>query len=158
MKIKEYQWRDGYRLDADPEAITGEFNRLRKKLDRRVQAEDVVKAAKPKNSLLHHLFEWDDSTAAQKYREDQARYIMRAVVVVYEKPDKQELKVRVIHHVAETANEPAGYDHVETIFEDPEAQRNVLAEALEELKKWRRKYAALSELAEVFATIDELAA
>jgi|SRR5215472_2243064 len=41
----------------------------------------VVDAARAPDSPLHPLFEWDDSAAAEKYRLDQARTIIRRVTV-----------------------------------------------------------------------------
>jgi hypothetical protein len=47
-----------------------------------VDAETVVKAAKPKNSPLHDHFEWNDGEAAHKYRLIQARTMIRSVGVI----------------------------------------------------------------------------
>ena len=41
----------------------------------------VVEAAKPKSSPMHDSFEWDDSIAGQKFREEQARTLIRTVWV-----------------------------------------------------------------------------
>jgi hypothetical protein len=39
----------------------------------------VVQAARPKNSPLHELFEWDNKVAGDKYRLGQARTLIRIV-------------------------------------------------------------------------------
>lgn len=41
----------------------------------------LVEEAKDPNSILHHLFEWDDEKAGHAYRLDQARQIITSVKV-----------------------------------------------------------------------------
>ena len=44
--------------------------------------EDVISAARNKNSALHDRFQWDDSAAAHQYRLEQARRLIRVAVTV----------------------------------------------------------------------------
>lgn len=46
-----------------------------------LRPDDVVEAARNPESPLHDQFEWDDTEAANKYRTDQARTLIRAVRV-----------------------------------------------------------------------------
>jgi hypothetical protein len=41
----------------------------------------VIKAASDPKSVLHHLFEWDDTKAGNAYRVDQARQIITSVKI-----------------------------------------------------------------------------
>lgn len=41
--------------------------------------EEIVDAAKHRESPIHDAFEWDDSVAATEYRKEQARELLRAV-------------------------------------------------------------------------------
>lgn len=41
----------------------------------------VVDASRPSDALLHHEFEWDDSVAAERHREEQARNIIRSIKI-----------------------------------------------------------------------------
>ena len=50
----------------------------------------VVTAASPKASPLHVLFEWDNTIAGNKYREQQASELIRSVKVSYRKDDRDE--------------------------------------------------------------------
>jgi len=43
---------------------------------------NVVKRAKNKKSILHNLFEWEDSEAAKQYRLQQARNIVNHVIEI----------------------------------------------------------------------------
>jgi len=57
--------------------ITHELKALER--DGRLYPADVVNAARPKSSPLHRYFDWDDRSAAEKYRLDQARALIRSV-------------------------------------------------------------------------------
>lgn len=42
---------------------------------------DLVEAGRKKGSLLHDFFEWQDSVAAQKWRNEQAKHLLRVLKV-----------------------------------------------------------------------------
>ena len=59
-------------------------------------AEAVVEAAKDPESPLHHQFEWDDSAAAHAHRLNQARQLIRTVVIrENHQPARRYVNVRV---------------------------------------------------------------
>ena len=114
----------------------------------------VVRQAKKRTSAMHGYFEWDDTDAAQKYREHQARLLIRAVIIV--PPDDNEEThsfVNVVYNEAERE-----YRHVIDVLSDDELRERLLASALDELKAFKRKYKQLKELVAVFAAIDNAAA
>jgi hypothetical protein len=47
-----------------------------------VSPESLVDAARPANSPIHHLFEWDDAVAGERYRLEQARLYIAKVEYV----------------------------------------------------------------------------
>src|SRR5262245_40933442 len=63
------------------ELIKKELEKIRRRGGGRLTPRMVVEAAKAKAHPLHDEFEWDDSVAAQKYREDQARELIRYVTI-----------------------------------------------------------------------------
>ncbi len=85
--MTEYTFRPGHHLSAglDPDKIGVTLERLSTKHDGLTPAK-VVAAAKPKSSPLHRAFTWDDSEAARKLREQEARHLIRSVVVI--NPDR----------------------------------------------------------------------
>jgi hypothetical protein len=50
---------------------------------------DVVEAARNPNSAMHNQFEWDDSEAAEAYRLQQARALIRRVKVNVVRSDQE---------------------------------------------------------------------
>lgn len=86
-----YKVREGFRVNGDPEKIGGELERL----GTAISPSAVVEVARDESSAMHDCFEWDDDKAAEAYRVDQARYLLRAIVVVMPKDDEPEGTVEV---------------------------------------------------------------
>jgi hypothetical protein len=121
-----------------------------------LQPKAVVDAARNPNSPLHDAFEWNDSAAAEAYRLYQARQLIR-VVVRYEQVGTKTVPCRVFVSLSnDRKDDDGGYRLVTNVLSDAEQRRQLLADAREEMVRFRDKYRALSELAEVFAAIDRV--
>ncbi len=147
-----YQWRDGARMAAEAQSAGEELERIRTKHNGRLEPDWVVHAAKKEVNPLHPLFEWDDNVAAQHYRVVQARQVIRSIDVVIEQAEKPK-PIRAFVSVVRDRDQ--SYTSVSHAMSDPELRRQVLLAALGELEAWRKRYAELVELANVFAAIDE---
>ena len=64
---------------TDPDVAAKELARIRKE-EGTLTPEAVVDAARPEDAPLHEEFEWNDSEAAEKYRRQQARTMIRCLV------------------------------------------------------------------------------
>ena len=81
MKIKKFKARVGSPFkQKDAQEIGEELEKIKTKEN--LTPISVVERAKNKKSILHKLFEWDDSEAAEQYRLQQARNIVNHVVEV----------------------------------------------------------------------------
>lgn len=147
-----YRWKEGARISVDAQAAGAELERIRVRHNGRLEPEWVVHNAKAPKNPLHDLFEWDDNVAAQNYRVDQARGIIRSIEVVVEATEKQK-PVRAFVSVVQERDR--SYTSVTHAMSDPDLRKQVLKAALNELEAWRKRYAELVELAQVFAAIDE---
>jgi len=152
MKIKTYQWKDGAHV---PEGLSAtdaarEFDRIAKAGE--LTAPSVVDAARPKRSVLHGCFVWDDAEAARLHRETTARDLIRSVSVVVESDGEEEKRTVRAYHYDETA-----YRRTDEILSDPDSRGRLLVRAKAEMLSWRQRYADLRELASVFAEVDKLA-
>jgi hypothetical protein len=120
---------------------------------------DIVDRARPKDNPLHDNFTWDDSEAASKFREEQARRVVRSIQIVMKtKKGAPERPVKAFVSVsASPAKETKGsvYVTVDEALEDPIMRDEVLSRAIREALSFRKKYAELSELSQVFIAIDE---
>lgn len=119
-----------------------------------VQAMDVVNEARPKKSPLHPVFEWDDDVAAELYREDQARHLIRSVVIVSREADDEnpEHIVRAFVHIK--TESASAYTSVGIAMGDESMRQHVLDRAWREIESWRRRYENLEEFAHVLAVIE----
>lgn len=114
----------------------------------------VVDAARDPEHPLHDRFEWDDSLAGEKYREQQARQLIRTVKVVEPVGDLDEARVRAFHSVPRPDGQT--YVPVEEVREDPFTRQLVLRTAEREFRQMFARYRHLREFLEVVqAAIDE---
>lgn len=129
--------------------IAAELERIRLAHSGLLRPEDVVAAARPRDSLLHDQFEWDDSEAAVQYRLWQARQIIRVAVTILP-PGKQPVRAYVSLRTDRIVA-GGGYRALCDVLSDKQAHEQLLAEALEDLEIFQTKYRRLRELAPVFA-------
>ena len=147
-----YQWRSGTRLPVDAQLAGETIERLRQKANGQLTPTQVVDASRADKAPLHPCFEWDDNVAAERFREDQARGLIGALVVTV-RPKGVEREVRAFVSV-QRKSEERGYTALHAALSDAELRRQVVSQAWDELRRWRAKYEAYSELAAVFAAID----
>lgn len=113
---------------------------------------DVVEIARNENSVMHDMFEWDDSVAGELYRETQARQILRMLVIV----DEEKKEQPPIRCIVNTGKFNQTYTPISFTVRNEDAYKDLLDRAFDELIAFKRKYAALAELDEVMRLIDEL--
>jgi hypothetical protein len=118
----------------------------------------VVADARPARSPLHPAFEWDDRRAGPLYREDQARRLIRSVAVLVPVAGQGQ-PARQIAFVSVGQPVPGGalYTTTTRALSAAESRARVLEEALAQLRGWQERYQHLTELAEVFQAIEEVA-
>ncbi len=114
---------------------------------------DVVDEARDEDSPLHDQFDWDDSSAGEKYRQWQARTLIRIQVDVEPIGDGEEISFRVFTSLVSDRIPAGGYRVTARIMADADLRAEMLADALAEMQRFQAKYRHLKELAEVFAAM-----
>ena len=148
-----YRLKDSARLKGVSAQTAGErLEAIRTKHKGRLTPQLVLTDARPKRSPLHSAFEWDDSAAADAYRLDQARYMIRSITVVIENSPV----VRAFVHVTQNTDDEKTYTHIVAAMESPQLREQVVADAKAEMVRWRKRYANLKEFTSVFDAIDDL--
>ena len=150
-----YKWNiGGHHVDAN---ATGAYFEELEAREGSVKAETVLDEARDEDALLHPAFEWNDGVAAEKYRLSQSRQLIGDLVrvVVSDTGEKKESRafVNIIAHPT-----TAEYRSVCIAMDDDAMRETVLANAYKELTAFKKKYAELSELSEVFMAIEKLSA
>lgn len=119
-----------------------------------VKPEQVLNKAKDENSELHKCFDWNDSSAAEKFRLIQARDVIRHLIVIKrdEYEEKEPVQFRVMMKNERTQD--SGYKQTIVMVKDEDEYRKLLEQAYAELHSFKQKYSCLSELAEILALIE----
>jgi len=151
-------WKRGTHYKVDAEKAHAAIEKIRTKNDGKVEAADVVKAAKGSRHILHSEFDWDDESAAHEHRLHTARKILQSFVCVRE--DVKSDRPQRVYEVTREPSEPNkrirhAYRSVEDIMADPDTRAELLGRALRELVSFRDRYRDLQELAVVIRTISE---
>lgn len=115
----------------------------------------VVDAARDEGHPLHPRFEWDDTTAAEKYRLTQAGELIRAARVTYISSGKPS-QVRAFVPVRDKDYGPAEFVPVDEAMSDPMTSRIVLRDFQRALAQLKAQYGHLTEYAAMLrAAADE---
>ena len=140
----------GYKVDAQ---IVGEEIEKIEAEKGVVTARDIVDRARPKNSPIHDLFEWDNKIAAEKWRLHTATQVLCCLVKTDEDSTPQKAYVNI---EVKEATKTGIYANIKKAMSDAETREVVLQNALNELKAFKAKYSHLSELAKIFEEIENL--
>ena len=145
-----YKWRSGTRLPVDAQVAGDAIEALRVRAGGQISPAQVVDAARSERSPLHPAFEWDNTVAATRHREDQARHLIGALVVVVS-PAGEPREMRAF--VSITQDRGTGYTALQTAMSDSDLRQQVVARALRELLQWTERYEGYVELAAVHDAI-----
>lgn len=147
MSTKTYSWTMPGYFNITAEQAHNEIARLEK-----ATPHNIVELARDEKSILHNYFEWDNEIAGEKYREEQAKLMLRCIIVHEEKEDDKETTVRAWI----STTEKYVYDRVEAVLSNEKEYENMLKTALRELESFKRKYKSLKELKPLFDVIDKI--
>lgn len=147
-----YEWKGASRIKADAQKAGELFEQLEAEND--LTAARVVEESRAEDAVLHDEFEWNDSEAANKYREGQARHLINAITIATVKAEgcDKPIPVRAFFNVSADST----YTSVVSIANSAEKTANLVAQAKRELITFTNKYNAIqSYLSGVFDAIKE---
>lgn len=153
-----YRWKPGTSIGVAAPVAAAELDRIREENEGVLRASDVVKESRPDEAPLHPAFEWDDEKAAELYRQNQARNVIRSLTVVQtDKPNAPAMPVYL--HVA-PKDDAKGQQYLPTmeVMGDEELRNRAIMDAIAQLKGWQKRYGHIRELAGVVDAIRETAA
>lgn len=124
--------------------VKQELDRIRDLAGGLLTPQEVVKHAKDKNSFLHKYFEWNNNRAAECYRIEQARHLIRMVYVKVES-NGEELSIRGF--VSLTTDRPLGYRDTMEVVGKKQTRTQLLQDVYSGLGSIQRKLATVSAVA-----------
>jgi hypothetical protein len=152
--VRVYSYKRGARGPQVAAQIVGEaLEAIERRNGGRVTPQLIVAAARAEDTVLHAVFEWDDTVAGELYRESQAGSLVRAVNVKYLGGPEQEPR-RAYISVVVGDDKPAYLARL-TVLGDPELRSQAEQKALQEIDGWQRRYEELREDSEVLQPIFE---
>jgi hypothetical protein len=150
-----YQWKPGGHFGKVTAQATGERLECLRETHGTLTAELVVDDARNPKAVLHPAFEWRDEVAAEEFRKEQARSLIRSVVVVPNDASEDTPLVRAFVVVGDVGD--LSYTSMHVAMADETMRQQIVARALRELRQFQAKYSELTELAEVFAAANKIA-
>lgn len=105
----------------------------------------IVDDARDENHPMHDMFTWDDSEAAEQWRLEQARSLVRQVRVVFtEQPKREPLVIRAFMSVKASDDEKSfdgrGYVPMYQVLQREDYKKQILNNAMQELREWKKRY------------------
>lgn len=156
-----YQWKQGFRHSVSAQ-VAGEVCESLEQ-NGQLTAKRLVEVSRPVDAPLHPEFEWDDSVAAEQWREQQARCIINTIVIIHPPKKAQEMTLAVektgtVRRFFNIESKTGNYESIDRILADDNKRMKLLNQALGDLENFRRKYAELTELEPVFEAVDAVQA
>lgn len=112
----------------------------------------LVDLSRDQDSPLHKEFEWDDTVAAEKYRQEQARLLISHIRIVKEDDPEQDIKVRAF---VSAPGRNSVYVPLQTALGKDEYREHLLKQARNDCVVFLAKYRTLTELAGVTDAMKE---
>lgn len=113
-----------------------------------ITPEAVLARATDPASALHGSFEWNDREAANQYRLEQARALVRSYKVKI-----PELNVEIRRFTSIETSNGRGYDETTRVLENDFLRRQLLDRLTAELKAIESRYAKVSDAAAIISQI-----
>ena len=167
---RQYKWKsEGYGVintSIDANIVGKSMEEIEEKYGE-ISAERLLEYARPEDSPIHDLFEYDDSVAAECWRRKQANVVIGCIVIVEESVSSSDETIET-QIVEEEPRETIAFLNISTqrsgkgiyistkkALSQEDTRQIVLQRALEDLRLFKRKYHYLSELSKVFEAIDD---
>ena len=117
--------------------------------------QDILEYAREhEDSELNKCFDWDDTTAAEKWRIFTARQICCSLKVIVIHEDKEPVSYRIIQH----DHEEKAYKPVTLTVRNDDEYSRLLKQAKAELAAFRKRYEKIVELEPIIDEIERVLA
>jgi len=150
MSAFEYKYRISG-LQKVPAEVTGAVCKDLIDKEGAVTPQRLVEVSKPKDAPLHGEFEWNNTIAAQKYREEQARQIIKNIVIMEVEEEEAQPKIVKCWVNSDRAFVPTDegthrYVTIDTALSNVSWRDNLLKAARRDMSSFIAKYRRLTEL------------
>jgi hypothetical protein len=145
----------GSRVKGNAQAIGEVIEDLKKQFGGKVPPRELVKVARDPKNPCHANFTWDNKKAADEFRLDQARHLLRSIIIM--EVTREEVIVRpnvVCSRYGGQATQP--YKDFLEVMKNPAERALYLECSFREFEAFRKKYERLAEWKAVFDAYDAM--
>lgn len=148
-----YQYRVKGLVKAPPE-VAGKVCQEIIEEEGAITPKSLVRVSEPIDAPLHEEFEWQDDIAAQKYREEQARQIIKNIVTIEvseETAEPKQVKCWVNSERAFVPTDERAHKYVtlNTALGNVNWRDNLIESAKKDMHAFIHKYRRLNELEDI---------
>jgi len=135
-----------------------------------LKPQNVVDDAKIPKSPIHKYFDWNDTTAAKKYRLTQARKLVNSIEIVHVRreikpkqyeiksvkridPNDQDISAQAFLNVAD--DEKQSYRPIKKVFDNAELRQIALKKARDDFSAWLKRFERIEAFGELIESIVE---
>lgn len=145
-----FSWTFDGQFPVEAQVAGEEFERITRE-NGSLEAKKVVEESRREDAPLHPCFEWEDAVAAEKYRESQARDVIRSIkVTVVQQEAKEPQVVRAFVSTKEN------YQPLHVVLQNPDMKAQMLADAERDMAAFKRKYSILKGFDPVYETFNRV--
>ena len=135
-----YQWKMPGLYDIPAQKAGEELARICEKNGGVMSPKTIVEESIPETAPLHPCFEWDNDTAADRYREYQARQLVCCIIMKPETEKAVPTEVRAFVHVAES------YRPTQVVVSEKSLHDELLKSAIRDVEAFQRRLETFSSL------------
>jgi hypothetical protein len=140
---------------ANPQKIGEALDKIRSNTRGRFNSKTIVNAARNSTNYLHRHFEWKDSIAADKYRQEQARELVGCIeVVIVDKGTKAERRMPAFISIIEKGGRQ--YHTVDDVLNSSALQGLALKQAERDFEAYERRLLQFADICDAIKAAREL--
>jgi len=118
-------------------------------------ADSLLKKASKKSSSLYEFFDWDNSSAGEKWRLQQARVLINEIKIIVD--DKEMYAFENVNvSIIEKESSSREYKSIVEIINNANYRQQLIQRALFEAIYWKNRHSELTELNPIFSLITEI--
>ena len=141
--------------DADPQKIGEALTAIKQATKGRCNSKTILDVAHNRKHYLHQFFEWRDTVAAEKYRQEQARTLMSCLDIVETHRGKEK---RLPAFISLIERGGRGYHTVGEVLDSAELQAIALRQAETDFEAHEKRLAVFGDIcAAIRATREKIA-
>jgi hypothetical protein len=143
---------------ADPQKIGEALARIREQTKGRCNSKTVLDAARNNKHYLHRFFEWRDTIAAEKYRQEQARELVGCVDIVERAEKKGDADRRLPAFISLSEKGGRNIRTVQEVLESSALQAIALKQAENDLAAYERRLEVFGDICNAIRQAREMIA